>query len=214
MTRVRALLALAGLAALAACASDDDRFSELNQLRQAVTARAAPGGPPQITRAQIDAAGVALMLATVERRDAVASLIPVGQNGAVTTWTTGDGATLALRGGMVVGTRGLAPDLMSADVPGLAALRGDARVPRTHYDLGPEDRTRRRDYLCRGRDDGPETLDIFGRSYPVSRLTETCAGPGASFTNTYWIGRDGVMRQSRQWLGPDVGFLRLQRLDG
>ncbi|MBC7153050.1 MAG: YjbF family lipoprotein [Rhodobacteraceae bacterium] len=37
--------------------------------------------------------------------------------------------------------------------------------------------------------------------------------PGA-FANDYWVENGGEVRQSRQWVGPTVGFLELQRLDG
>lgn len=213
MIRARSIAALVLL--VAGCASDSEALREVARLRQTVTARmAGPQPVPQLTRAQVDGAGIPLMLADLEARDALASLIPAGVNGAVITWTTGDGTTLALRDGVVAGTRGLAPDLMSAAVPSLADLRRGGEVARRHYTLGPDDVTVRADYSCIVAPAGAEVLQIVGRAYSTERLRESCSGDGQNFVNDYWVGRDGVMRQSRQWLGQDVGFLRLRRLDG
>ncbi|MBC7158372.1 MAG: YjbF family lipoprotein [Rhodobacteraceae bacterium] len=214
MTRAWSIAALALL--VAGCSSgNNESLREVDRLRQVVAARVAGPQPvPQLTRARVDGAGIPLMLAELERREALASLIPVGVNGAVTTWTTGDGATLALRDGVVVASRGLAPDLMSAAVPSQADLRRGGEIVRSHYTLGLDDVTERADYSCTIAPAGGEVLEIVGRAYPTERFRESCSGDGQNFVNDYWVGRDGVMRQSRQWLGPDVGFLRLRRLDG
>lgn len=212
--RIGRWTALAAALVLSGCASDQGDYLQLGLLRQSL-AGTFGGQSADITptRALVDEAGVPLILAEVAEHDVRATIYPVGENGPVTTWMAADKTTLALRNGQLVGSRGLAPDLMSAAVPTLADLRRGTAVARSHFYLGRDDQTVRRDFTCTGQIDGRETLEIIGLRFETEVISETCEGPTARFVNRYWVQADGTVRQSRQWVGPAVGFLKLQRLD-
>ncbi|HMO70123.1 MAG TPA: YjbF family lipoprotein [Paracoccaceae bacterium] len=142
--------------------------------------------------------------ARIPSRGAVATLGPVGRNGDTVTWTTADGVTLALAGGVLVATRGLGPDLMGAEVgPLRAALAGRGAaglLPRRHAYLDGENRVATLELPCRLAMAAPAAADAGLR-----RMEETCAGAGQSFVNSYWIGAGGSVVRSVQWIGPEVG---------
>ena len=207
--------ALIAAISLAGCASDQGDYLQLGLLRQSLSdAFGGNSGDVTPSRALVDEADVPLILAEIDQHDVAAVIYPIEQNGSVTTWTATDKTMIALRSGQLVGSRGLAPDLMSASVPTLADLRGGRPVQRSHFYLGRDDQTERQDFTCTGSTEGAQVLTIIGLQFSTEVMAETCAGPSSTrFTNRYWVQADGTVRQSVQWVGPDVGFLKLQRLD-
>lgn len=214
MTQAPLIGALVIAAALVGCTSDGEDRLKLGLLRDSLTDWVS-GEKPDITpsRALVDEAEVPLILARLPERGMQATIYPIEQNGPVTTWTATDKTTLALRGGQLIGSRGLAPDLMSAAVPTLTDLRSGAPVRRSHFYLGRDDQTERQDFSCVGRTEGAEVVEIIGVGFPTQVISESCEGDGSRFTNRYWVQADGTVRQSVQWVGPGVGFMELQRLD-
>jgi len=150
---------------------------------------------------------------TVPDRGAQAVLGPVSRTGGVTVWQTLDGITLAFRDGALKGTRGLGDDLMSADVSGdLAMLRGTGpggHHPHIRSYLDGENRTVFRSYQCRrtgtDRDSGHDETAL-------RRVTMRCVSPHDSFTNVYWLDGAGAVIRSRQWVGPQIGYMETQRV--
>lgn len=215
MTRTLMVLSLLAGLALAGCSSTGE-----------VTGTAVVGGSlvaalnpqqaapfPEPTRAQLDADGRPVLRAALRDGTVNALLFRVAANGTVETWATADARTLGLRDGILVQTRGLGGDLMSSRVPPVAAIRGgQGTVSRMHAYLGPNDQTVQIDLTCTLSDRGTERVTISGLGYATRRIAETCAGAGASFENLYWVQPDGTIRQSVQWVGPDVGNVALSDL--
>lgn len=152
-----------------------------------------------------------LLFARVPESGAEAGLTLLRENGDERIWVTQDGRTLTFRAGVLVATRGLGRDLMSADLGEVrAALDGGAaRATRVHRYLDGEGHEVIRAYVCdyARRDGTAETL--FGSS-PATRIDETCHGLHQDFANVYWIDRAGQMRAARHWVGPEVGPLETQ----
>ena len=61
---------------------------------------------------------------------------------------------------------------------------------------------------------GRESVTIVERNYSATHLRETCTGDRAQFANDYWFQSGGKLRQSRQWIGKNAGYLTIQRLSG
>jgi hypothetical protein len=212
MTAWRPILALAVAAALGACSSNNELIGTwvaAGALRSAISpAGAEPFREP--TRAQLDADGRPVLRAFLPERDANALLLQVGRNGTVETWATMDAKTISLRDGLLVQTRGLGGDLMSSRLPQTAAIRhGRGQVDRMHSYLGPNDETLIVQYACVLSDRGAERITLSGLSYATRRIAETCTGIGTGFENLYWFEPGGRLRQSVQWVGPDVGNVAL-----
>ncbi|TNF19055.1 MAG: hypothetical protein EP318_16455 [Rhodobacteraceae bacterium] len=190
------LAAILGLALLAACNPT------------------APDVRSQITRAQLDQVKEPLLLAEIKQLGTAAGVTPLAQNGDVVTWQTGDRVTLSFRDGVLVGSRGLGQDLISADVGNtLVALRGGAAgyYPKFHSYLDGEHQTQFRSFQCRITARAPETIEIFERRHATTRIEETCHSPGLEVVNRFWQG-GGIMWKSQQWVSPFVGYLLTERL--
>ena len=222
MTRA-AIWALA-LLALAGCetARDPGGTTISGLLRQRVAQIGQPPAPPAAlpTAAVLASRTDPLLAVGIPSRDARATLTPAARNAGTVTWLATDGITVTTRAGLVVATRGLGHDLMSADVAGaLAALAGGGgRYSRIHYTLSDENRTLARRLDCELRPAGTETVDRVDRRSVTRVWAETCtagdagigrsdapAGAGERIVNRYWVGGAGAVVRSQQWLTPQVG---------
>ena len=213
MMRALAILALA--AALAGCSSNQELGTGKYAAQTLLSALNPPEKTPfaEPTRPQLDADGRPLLRAFLPARGANALLYPVGQNGPVVTWATVDAKTISLKDGLVTQTRGLGADLMSAQLPPVAAIaRGQGQVSRMHSYLGPNDQTVLRHFTCTLANRGAERVTISGLSYDTRRVSESCSGEGIAFENLYWFQSGTKIRQSVQWVGPDVGNVALYDL--
>ena len=220
----RWLAAALALAMLGACGNDKGEPSPVgaavgNIAKAAVsrvTSRRAAGGAVQATapatRADIEKYGIPILRAVVASRGADALVTITDDKGEVVTWSTTDGTSFSLRNGVLIQTRGLGPDLMSAQVPTVAMLTqaGDTHQ-RIYYFLGQEDQTTRRTYDCSVEVKGRETIEIFQRSHAVTHVTETCTRPQGQITNEFWI-EGSTVRKSRQWASGLTGYIDFERV--
>lgn len=200
MTRL-ALLLGAGLVALSGCTTPPPPTAA--QIRA------------QIARLPADAIDRPLLLADLPSVPTAATLRIVGRNGDVATWQAADGTQLSFRQGVLVATRGLGHDLMSADVSGTrAALAGDNTGGHARFAsyLDGQNRSVFVSFLCRITDRDTAVADV-GRGVPATRVAESCTSPELSVTHEYWIAADGTMIRSRQWVSPEIGHVATERLD-
>lgn len=196
-------------------------------LGQTLRQRRAEPEPFSLTREQLTAAGFAQPLLVARLESGVtAGLTPAASNRGFITWQTQDGIALIGRGDVLAGTRGLGADLLSAETEpvllALAAGRSD-RYRRTLRRLDGEGRILVQDYACELALGPAETVVVLGRAHPTRRSAETCrplsepspetppAYRAEPFANTYNVG-DGTIWRSRQWVGPALGHIVLERV--
>jgi len=162
-----------------------------------------------VTRADLEQYGKPILRTVVPSRGLDGFLTISDQKGAVVTWTTTDGATFSLRDGVLIQTRGLGPDLMSAEVPSVAALAtAGGTHQRVYYFLGADDQGTRRTYDCTIKVIGPDRIEVFGRTHATTHVEETCARTYGSIKNDFWI-EGAKIRQSRQWVSAGIGHVEL-----
>jgi hypothetical protein len=216
-------LAAAVLALVAACGSEAREPSPIGvaigTMAKATVGRvlnrgggdgAAAAAP--VTRADLEALGTPILRATITGLGADTVLVPTDAKGGIVTWSNGQGGTLTLRDGVLIQTRGLGPDLMSAEAPQAAQLLVPGGThPRVYYFLGADDQTTRRSYDCTVTIDGAETIQIFGRDHAVTKLSEACSRPQGTITNTYWVEGETI-RKSRQLASGGLGFIEFERV--
>lgn len=220
---IRHALALGALVlGLVGCGNDaevTERTSAYRQVATSLVARrgAAPVGPPAtappgLTRAMVEALDVPVDLVTFEGLRLVAAITPVGVNGGVETWASLDQKSVALRDGMVVATRGIGPDLISASVPGPARVAAGGSWERVLVTLDGDDQQQRLRLSCNAVQAGAARIVILERSHDTRLVRETCTAPGMQITNEYWFEGGSKLRQSRQWLGRELGHAAIRRL--
>jgi len=175
-------------------------------------ASAASPAPTPVTRGDLEKFGMPILRAVIAARGADAYLTISDTKGDVVTWSTTDRTTFTLRDGVLIQTRGLGPDLMSAQAPTLGALRTDgSKYQRIYFLLGADDRSTRRTYDCTVSVGGQEVIEVFGRSHRVTHVTESCSRPQDSIANEFWI-EGSVIRKSRQLASGGAGFIDFEQV--
>ena len=228
-----AALALAGLAACSSGTLREQQSGEASVIRlagilgDALRGRDRDPAPFTVTRAQLAAAGVTQPFLVARLESGVtAGLLPAAANRGFIVWQTEDGIALLDRGGVLAGTKGLGGDLLSAETETLVRLLAagrEGRYRRVLRRLGGEGLVARQPYDCTLAQGEATVVTVLGRRHATRRHVETCrpleeAAPTVApafrpepFTNEYHVG-DGTIWVSRQWVGPAVGYLRLERV--
>lgn len=188
-------LALLGLLVTTAC----------TQMRLEGSIPLGGAGPPETQSA------VALLPDDLKRLRA--ELVALGRSGTFfetvktgehTTWRGLDGSALVTQNGLVTATFGLGFDLISADVSDTWSRLRRTRpgeATRIHRYLDGENQVVTRAFRCE--------VSFSKQGSQTYLATEACRGSDVSFVNTYDILRDGAILTSLQWIGPELGFLRL-----
>lgn len=211
---LRVTLAAALLAFVAGCGNDDRGVGALGELAQvagqAVAQRRAAANAPAVPpKSPQEAAAEALRVnpgpliqAGFESLAKTQVMAMTGQNGSMRTYMTPAEEALILRGGMLVGTRGLGNDLSVAEPGTDALIRAGAagtasRIMRYYSGDGLE---RPLQFTC-----------TVGAGPRPGVTVETCQGHGATFQNSYMV-QSGQIAVSRQWIGPALGYVTIQTL--
>jgi len=219
-------LALGATLLIAGCSGGTDtQNSQAAQLRSALdtfrASRQTPPPPPTLTPELLDSLTVASLEVTVENRDVTAFLVPFSDRtdsgpGQLRTWRTGGDSQIVLRDGVIAATRGVGHDIgsVNADVAVRAIQqRRPISGPHTLYVKTGDNEVREIDLQCEMRKVKDENLVIVGRSFPVVHLQENCTGGGGVVAYDYWVDRrDSTVWQTRQWGGPDLGYVRTRLL--
>ena len=176
----------------------------------------APDARSGLSPAVLAATTQPLLLVEAENIGASALLNQHARRDGTIDWRTGDNVSITLNRGVVIATRGFGDDLMSADVDQTLAMlqnRPTAQdYPRFLSRLDGEYQTEFESFLCRRTGQDGETLNSYGRLRQTVKITELCRNPGGSFENTYWVGSDGTMWKSRQWVSPDIQYVETELL--
>jgi len=209
--------AVFSIMALGACGNDSESSPTARILASVATdVIAGEGAPaPGLTRAMLANVVTPVQRVTREATGQQALVANVAVNQGVQTWSSVDKVTVSFRQGVLVATRGFGGDLMAADVPGAATLfRGSTGHTRAHTLLDGTDQPIRTVYVCSVTKRDPQDVVIVGISYRTTHVVEACSNAGVSFQNEFWFdGAQGV-RKSRQWVGPDAGYLISEDLRG
>ncbi|MES2665655.1 MAG: YjbF family lipoprotein [Pseudomonadota bacterium] len=219
MTRsTKSMLAALALL-LAACGSDPAEAPLLGALavvaKTAVAPRAtpAPAAAASVTRQQVTDAAVPLIRVRIPSRSIESFITRRDSNSGTETWFTNDGTTFTLRNGVLISTRALQPDLMSAATPTVAQLsRAGGSHQRAYFILGDNDGMQRLSFDCTVASQGSVRLTVIERVYATTHMQETCTGDAGKIVNDYWIERGSTIRQSRQWTNPTVEYTEIAKL--
>jgi Group 4 capsule polysaccharide lipoprotein gfcB, YjbF len=165
-----------------------------------------------VTRAELEKSGKPAMRVIAKSLGQDGFLTISDAKADVVTWSTSNGVTFSLRNGVLIQTRGLGADLMSAQVPSVAQLSspGDTHQ-RIYFFLGSDDGATRRTYDCTTTNDGGKEIEIMGRSHQVTQISEVCTRSNTQITNIYWI-EGASIRKSSQWISGPIGnvdFIRV-----
>lgn len=184
------------------------------QRRAARAPKAAPRSADQIAASALNANPNPLILTTLESRGATQAMAMVGENRGTRTYMTPNEQALMMRGGLLVGTRGLGHDIASVEIGTESLIRarrnGQAsRVMRYYSGDGVE---RPLPMNCTITTGAAKSFDFAGRSWSTRQVVESCQGAGAQIQNNYLVSAGGQIPLSRQWIGPDLGYVTIQTI--
>lgn len=213
---------------LSGCGSDKDAgiFASSAQfvggLKQVVAARRA--GPPskiQLTpeqTAKIDTPVLQVNPETFGGSDFLGRTSSRDDSGigSVEVWKSSDNARIFLRNGVVIGTRGIGGDMISANanftIAGLSGA-GKASGLKTYIISDGDVTTTEYQFTCTISNSRNENINVGNQHYNTKRMREDCVG-GADrkivLRNEYWVQKSSnLVRKSRQWIGPRIGYFEL-----
>ena len=205
---------------LAACSSEAPKLSigknipsilkELRFKKQAPRAGNALAG---LTRAQLKDIKGPLLVAHLESVEAFSTLSLAARNGEVQTFFTPDQISVSLQNGILISTRGLSEDLMAAEANSAAQAISKAKTAtysRLYRWLDGEDNQIERQFHCDLAFIDTAKVEIVELTHRARHMQETCTADGQSIVNDYWVDSGkSVIWQSRQWIGPELGYIGL-----
>ena len=206
MTTIMKAVSVAALALLAACGSQK---SESNLMFDAIkgvytkakTPKAQPVGLEQMlatmTPEVLAQVPQRVIIVEWEKNRNAAGMIKEAENAGVETYFDQGRSGVLMNGGVVVSTRGFGNDLLMADISGFrTALATRGQYTRVHRLLGAENQTIIQSYTCQ--------ISVSGQT-----AKESCAGASGEFQNSYALASNGRIQSSRQWVTPEIGYLRI-----
>ena len=176
---------------------------------------------PALTPKFIDSLTTPTLEATVERFGQVALLAPYSERadasaGALRVWRAGDGTQLIFRSGVLVATRGLGNDLGSTlSDAAVDAIQSRVPVSGLHrlYVKNGEHGISQITLNCEMRVIGKEQKESVSSPQNAIHLQSVCSGFTDTITYDYWVEPgDSTVLRSRQWAGPELGYIRTRLL--
>ena len=205
---------------LAACGTDNNQQPlqiARGLLAGAIGGNAAPQDPRVVlNREIIDRAATPVILVDTLQLSGSGTMISTGRAGRYSSWAGLDQAGIVLLDdGILTATRGYGDDLISSDVEDVVeALRiGEGAIAvRVMRFLDGEDDDYTRSMVCSFSDTGPEIITIFDRDISTTAVIEECRSSDEEIRNSYWIGSDGFIWRSIQYVSPSLGYFQIERL--
>jgi len=219
-----ASLALTGCAGGGREAERSPLFSAGSTLFTILKARTGPEAPAKgkvtVTRALLDKTPGAVLQVVPEKTGLQDFLQRVAQRsdgtpGTVEVWQSSDQIQVILREGALVGTKGLGGDMRSAEAQTVIAARdGQGGGGERLITLARLDGTAQTvPFACDVTHLGSETIQIVDRRLSARHFREDCAYGETTFSNDYWVeAGTGKIRRSRQWAGPQFGYMAIDLL--
>ena len=228
MTRTQRLTtAIAALAVLAACSSDSDQVTNLPKLLKdtattaAKTRKEGPKPPVTVTPKMLADTKIAALQVNPVKLGGSDFLRRVARRndsefGTVEVWNSSDNAQIFLRNGVLIGTRGVGGDIISSNAAATVSAVTQARSgagSRTYRVSNGDNTDQLVNFRCEIQNLGAEGITVVNQTFATTHLRETCSGGPAgtlSVVNNYWVqSGNGLVKKSRQWAGPVVGYFEM-----
>lgn len=161
---------------------------------------------------QLEREGAPRVVVRLLDRGQASTLHLAGERDGAMRWRSLDNVQIYTRDGLIIGSRGLSFDLMTADTGRAAqiiALGGSGQVTRINRLLDGEGRIAIRTYACDIAPVATETIRIGETETATAlRLDETCRSPRGDLINRHWVVGNRIL-QTEQVFSPDLGRLLL-----
>ena len=116
----------------------------------------------------------------------------------VEIWAVSDGPQVFIKDGMIIGTRGFGPDLMSAQAPSLATIQALRDHSRVYNELDGTDRLITQSFTC--------SVETSSNTATQLTLDEVCRNAETVLRNRFVFDGNSNLQASKQWISTDGGF--------
>jgi hypothetical protein len=106
--------------------------------------------------------------------------------------------------------------MMSSDgtFPSFHLISGSTEYVKTQSWLSKDNQITSTNYSCTASvENAREKITIFDKTFLVQRAIETCIDGDSKIGNEYFFERNGIVRRSRQFHSPALGYIFVERLD-
>ncbi len=177
-------------------------------LIQAQSINALEFAEPDLPLASVrfDSAGIASVVRRIETN---------GQHTVWAAWGTDDRKSFVTKNGVIVATRGLFKDLMSAeadDVIGLVQRREEGVAPYMQRYLDGDFQIIEAKSTCTVSRGYEKTVSLATGPVPALQMFSSCVSANRQFVDLYLVGPSGRILEMRQWVGPLLGFAYMKHL--
>ena len=185
-------------------------FDSSNQEKQFIDAR------NLINRQQINAANVPVLFVELASGQN-GTLTPYPGQGVGQTWLGADGATITLKRGILLASRGMGDDLMgsSSSMPSWSKInkKPETYVRELNHITG-NNKISKRVFNCDiEKTSSEEQIKIWDVTFKVDKFEESCSNGSLTFKNVYHVDVQGVVRRSTQYHSVSLGSILIERLD-
>lgn len=223
------IFAAVSLAMLVACSSGTETATGKGQaiietLKARKASKASQVAPaPVITRALLGKITINSLEAVIETTNQKAFLIPIAARntagrGKIVVWKSVGPENIILQNGVLIGTKGIGNDLGSVDASAtVRALKSRRNTTGEKiYYLRRDDNSEAQIRLqCEITNVGSESIEVIERRYSTTHMREVCSNRSGRITNDFWVdSQTGAIRKSRQWGGPELGYVAFRLLKG
>lgn len=227
LTRLMTGIALAtSLAVTAGCSNQEDGLTVVTASKLLVSSvRNKPQRPDAgrmarvrsraLERTDDDQALMSLAMPSVKAESVFVIIESNGDHDTWAVWGRTDRRTVTTKRGIITATRAVPPDLMSASVDEVLTLvenREEGSALYTQRYLDGNHKIVEAKYACtvtRGYD---KFVDYGAIQAPVVQMFSSCFSADRQFVDQFLVTDRGRIVQSRQWVGPVLGFAIMQRL--
>jgi hypothetical protein len=171
--------------------------------------------PDQIAAAALESFAGPLMLVVLESQGQTTVMGLYGENGNMRTYALPSEQSIILRDGILAGTRGFGFDVMSADTDAVAALiraRKEGVAAKVQRYLDADNVERPLPMECAISRGDKSEFEVAGKRYRGTQMLEVCSFQGQAVGSGYLVSDAGAVLASRQWIGPELGYITLQTL--
>lgn len=138
--------------------------------------------------------------------------------GTVVVWRASDGAQVMLRDGVLISTRGVGGDVVESNVSEVRSLIASGRFGPSNRSvsfLSGDNQLLTLNLSCSVTNRGLEGVVLVEKPVSLQRIREECPTEYGPIVYDYWIEPGAqVIRKSRQWAGPVIGYYVITLLKG
>ena len=140
-----------------------------------------------------------------------ALMLPLSQRNNYFNYSSGSGQLITMNGFVVSKTNGINIELLSAEVPKESPLLNKIeprfwplKGNRKYSFLTHLNQITNYSFSCEFKLFEKEKITIVEIDYNLVKITENCIGDQDSFENFYWVGDDGFVWKTKQWLRDEI----------